>query len=59
MELTKDCSKCLETKPRSEFSIYNKSADGLQPYCRMCKNAYQKEQRLKKGPPVKVPVDPG
>lgn len=33
---TKQCSKCKESKPLSEFHRYRKSRDGLQPRCKPC-----------------------
>ena len=34
----KECSKCKETKPRSEFHKQKRTRDGLQCYCKECKN---------------------
>lgn len=40
---TKECSRCKETKPVSEFHKATKAADGLQGFCKACaKTAYDK-----------------
>lgn len=37
----KTCSRCKEQKPISEFN--KKRASGVQPYCRPCQGAYQRD----------------
>ena len=43
----KACTKCGETKPRTAeyFPLHNKKADGLDSWCRSCRNSYRKETR--------------
>jgi 5-methylcytosine-specific restriction endonuclease McrA len=45
----KQCSKCKEIKPKSEFNKDSKSKDGLRPYCKVCVAVYNREraERLK------------
>jgi 5-methylcytosine-specific restriction endonuclease McrA len=38
----KQCSKCKEIKPKSEFNKHN---DGLRPDCKTCRAVYQREWR--------------
>lgn len=40
----KQCSTCREVKSRADFSALARSADGLYPQCRSCKNTIQKTQ---------------
>lgn len=42
---TKRCSKCGQELPISEFSKNSSMKDGLEPYCKKCKNKYVKELR--------------
>lgn len=42
---TKQCSRCLEVKPVSEFYKSNQWSDGLHVYCKKCVLAYQKAAR--------------
>lgn len=44
---TKICTKCQNLLPTSQFSKYIRSKDGLNPWCKTCKNAYQQEYRKK------------
>ncbi len=46
--LTKDCSKCFETKPVTEFHKDAQAKDGLRTYCRICTNKYMKSWYAKK-----------
>lgn len=39
MDQSKRCSKCGETKPRTEFGPSKQTPDGLFRYCRTCKRA--------------------
>jgi hypothetical protein len=45
----KQCSKCKEIKPKSEFSNHPKGKDGLRPDCKACVAIYAREyaERLK------------
>src|SRR5215203_3081335 len=38
---TKQCSRCKDSKIRSEFSLVKRSKDGLQPWCKSCDAAYK------------------
>jgi len=42
---TKQCSKCQEVKPLSEFHKRSKSKDGRQTYCLECQNRYYRKYR--------------
>lgn len=42
---TKQCSRCQEVKPVSDFYKNDGWIDGLHPYCKKCVLAYQKAQR--------------
>lgn len=39
----KECSKCKQEKPETEFAKRTKATDGLQSYCKECKKALRKE----------------
>ena len=41
----KTCYKCGKSKNRTEFSKDKNRSDGLDPRCKVCKNAYQKKLR--------------
>jgi hypothetical protein len=43
---TKVCARCHQERPVSEFAVSNKSADGLQSWCRSCyrQNYIEKEK---------------
>jgi len=41
---TKTCTKCRESKPRSEFHVRTASLDGLRHQCKVCTNAYEAKQ---------------
>ena len=41
----KTCTKCRESKPRSEFHVRTASLDGLRPWCKVCANAYEAKRR--------------
>lgn len=43
--LSKSCSRCGETKPRSAFSMRRASVDGLQPKCKSCERERKAELR--------------
>ena len=49
--MNKNCSKCLQTKPTSEFGPDPRSKDGLKTQCRACLLTYQRERKrsIKKG----------
>jgi hypothetical protein len=40
----KECARCGELKPLSEF---NRHYDGYQPYCRICQMEYNRERAKK------------
>src|SRR4051812_38134797 len=42
----KQCSKCGETKPYSEFHKY-KRGDGYQPWCKSCRKVYDHDYNLR------------
>src|SRR5690242_2215413 len=42
---TKQCSRCQEVKPASDFYKSKEWTDGLHPYCKKCHLAHQKERR--------------
>src|SRR5712691_7388124 len=44
-EDTKQCSRCQEVKPVSDFYKNKEWIDGFHPYCKKCVLAYQKEKR--------------
>lgn len=39
----KECSDCQNTLPESEFNLASSKSARLQPYCRECQSAHQKE----------------
>jgi Recombination endonuclease VII len=41
---TKQCSRCKDSKNRSEFSLAKRSKDGLQSWCKSCDAAYKTER---------------
>jgi len=43
----KKCSKCSETKPKSEFPFQNKSIEKLMSHCKSCRKLYQISSRWK------------
>ena len=45
----KECQKCEETKPYSEFHKYASSKDGYQRWCKGCKGQAAIERREEKG----------
>lgn len=45
MEQFKTCRKCRTLKNVSEFVTQKAAADGLNPWCRSCKNAWMRENR--------------
>lgn len=47
MERMKQCCKCTDPKPISEFSKSNRSADGFATICREHASAYNKAYMLK------------
>ena len=54
----KECTKCHRMLDESEFYISRKAKDGLQSYCKQCKNEYYKE-RTGGGKSRKVFTNPG
>ena len=44
--IEKNCRKCEQTLPLSEFNEQKKNTDGYQSYCRPCQSATYKEWRL-------------
>lgn len=40
----KDCRRCLETKPVSEFAKNLRNRDGLHSYCTKCRREYAREK---------------
>lgn len=42
------CQKCKETKPASEF---HRKGDGVQAWCKVCHNAYQRATRKRRETP--------
>lgn len=44
--MTKVCAKCLIEKPFSDFHKKSESKDGLNSWCKACKNAYEKLPRV-------------
>ncbi len=42
--VTKQCTKCGETKPASSFNRLARSSDGLHAQCRACTRAYKRQQ---------------
>lgn len=51
MEKLKECRRCFELKPRSEFHKSGRQEDGLQTWCKQCINEYKIEWRAKKRSP--------
>ena len=43
----KQCSKCKELKPDSEFNKHARHKDGLSPWCKMCRAEYIKNPKIK------------
>jgi len=41
----KQCSRCKETKPKSEFGKNKSKSDGLHSYCNICNVEYSKKYR--------------
>src|SRR5690606_21678203 len=39
----KRCSRCKQEKPETEFGEDQSRKDGLHPYCRECRRAYDRE----------------
>jgi len=50
----KICTKCKKLKPISSYSKHPNSKYGLQPQCKECKSAYDKELRARKASTKKV-----
>lgn len=53
-EPTKECSKCKETKPISEFYRSKKNKDGLHGLCKTCFKNYAREYYSKNKKIVKA-----
>lgn len=47
MSTTKQCSKCKEIKPRTEFYARKRSSDGLRPHCKVCHSSYSGSDKHK------------
>jgi len=47
MGLLKTCTRCGNEKPRTAeaFPLHNKTRDGLDSWCRACRNAYRSDTR--------------
>jgi hypothetical protein len=45
--MKKQCRKCQEWKPETEYWRGISYADGLQPHCKPCSRAYQRERYKK------------
>lgn len=43
----KTCSKCKQTKHKTEFNSHKRMKDGLQPHCKTCLQAYGKTEKAK------------
>ena len=41
----KECTKCGETKPVSEYSKYKSAPDGYQYYCKSCRRKYYQNNK--------------
>ena len=48
----KQCTKCGETKPVSEFNKHNKNSDGLRCQCRVCISSNRKKYYQEHGKAV-------
>lgn len=42
---TKRCSKCGNTKPKTDFHLHKGSNDGLNSYCKVCKNDMDRHRK--------------
>jgi hypothetical protein len=47
MEEGKKCSRCHETKPKTEFARLLKSKDGLKSWCRQCVSITERERKVR------------
>jgi len=55
---TKECRRCFQVKPVSEFHRCSRLADGLQTWCKSCINEYKREQReTRRTPEQQVELD--
>lgn len=50
---TKICKKCNLEKAITEFSKHKTNKDGLQNWCKVCKNKYNKEYKIKNKQKIK------
>lgn len=41
--MKKKCRRCEDVKNISEFQVFSRNKDGLQPYCRDCKRVFDRE----------------
>lgn len=50
MELLKTCTRCKISKPKNSvcFPLHNKCSDGLDSWCRACRNSYKRIERKQK-----------
>jgi len=44
----KTCSKCKQTKPKTEFHNHARASDGKQYHCKVCLSSYSKTEASKK-----------
>ncbi len=44
----KTCSKCKQTKPKTEFHNHKRYKDGKQPHCKLCLQEHGKTEAAKK-----------
>lgn len=49
----KQCTKCKETKPLTEFNKNKKTKDGLQFRCKLCRNEYYRKYNLENKQKIK------
>lgn len=50
----KQCSKCHEEKPASEFDRYKRTADGLQSQCKSCMKVQQQPNLAMARSPIDI-----
>lgn len=46
-ETHKQCRRCKDVLPRSDFHVLTRAKDGLTPYCKPCQRAYNAESHAK------------
>ncbi len=52
--MSKQCAKCGDTKPVSEFSPDTRTSSGYQSWCRECSVATARQRRRERGESVLV-----